>query len=733
MIRIEEIVEKVGANHPQADLDMLRRAYFFSALHHKGQTRASGEPYLVHPLEVANILADMRLDEVSVATGLLHDVLEDTLADRETLVEHFGEEVTHLVEGLTKLAQVSHQSKELQQAENVRKMLLAMVDDVRVVLIKLADRLHNMRTLQYLKPEKRKRIAQETIDIYAPIAHRLGMGKVRSELEDLAFRHLHPEDYKALARQLEARRAEHEAFLEVVTRNIEDKLREADVPYVRVEGRVKRLYSIYKKLKRQRIELDQVYDLVAARVVTPDNESRHCYAALGVIHNTWKPVPGRFKDWIGTPRDNLYQSLHTSVIGPEGQPFEVQIRTEEMHRVAEEGVAAHWKYKEGKRGARDDDEAFQWLRSLVEWTQEVKDSRDFLESLKLDLYPKDVYAFTPMGKIIQLQRGATPVDFAYAIHTEIGNRCTGARVNGRMVPLRTQLKNGDVVEILTSPSAHPSRDWLNFVVTSRARSRVRHWVAEQQRVASIELGRKMFEKEAARFQLSAKKLLGDSDGDFKRAASEYGYGRPEDLLAAIGYGKVAPRNVVAKLIGPEKFAEVAERLDGKKPSKLRSSVEAVKRLIRLGDDSIVVRGVDDLLVNRARCCSPVHGEPIVGYITLGKGVAVHAKRCKNVQQLMVNPERIVEVEWAGRGDSVAYAVKLLAITENRTGMLAGITSAISDMKTGIRDVRASVSPDDRGRVEVTVEVFDVKHLDKVIGNVRKVPGVLDVERLQGAA
>jgi GTP pyrophosphokinase len=733
MIRIEEIVEKVGGNHPQADLDMLRRAYFFSARHHKGQTRASGEPYLVHPLEVANILAEMRLDEVSVATGLLHDVLEDTLADRETLVEHFGEEVTHLVEGLTKLAQISHQSKEVQQAENVRKMLLAMVDDVRVVLVKLADRLHNMRTLHYLRPEKRRRIAQETIDIYAPIAHRLGMGKVRSELEDLAFRHLHPEDYKALAEQLEARRAEHEAFLEVVTGAIEEKLRESDVPYVRVEGRVKRLYSIYKKLRRQRIELDQVYDLVAARVVTPDNEVRHCYGALGVIHNTWKPVPGRFKDWIGTPRDNLYQSLHTSVIGPEGQPFEVQIRTEEMHRVAEEGVAAHWKYKEGKRGAHDDDEAFQWLRSLVEWTQEVKDSRDFLESLKLDLYPKDVYAFTPMGKIIQLQRGATTVDFAYAIHTEVGNRCTGARVNGRMVPLRTQIQNGDVVEILTSPNAHPSRDWLNFVITSRARSRVRHWVAEQQRAASIELGRKMFEKEAARFQLSAKKLLGDSDGDFKRAAGEYGYSRGEDLLAAIGYGKVAPRNVIAKLIGPEKFAEVAERLDGGKTSRLRSSVEAVKRLIRLGDDSIVVRGVDDLLVNRARCCSPVHGEPIIGYVTLGKGVAVHARRCKNVQQLMVNPERIVEVEWAGRADTVAYAVKLLAITENRTGMLAGITSAISDMKTGIRDVRASVSPDDRGRVEVTVEVFDVKHLDKVINNVRKVPGVLDVERLQGAA
>ena len=728
MIRIEEIVEKVARNHPQADLDMLRRAYFFSAREHKGQTRASGEPYLVHPLEVANILADMRLDEVSVATGLLHDVVEDTLVEPAAIREYFGEEVAHLVEGLTKIAQISNQSKEVQQAENVRKMLLAMIDDVRVVLVKLADRLHNMRTLHFLRPEKRQRIAQETLDIFAPIAHRLGMGKLRSELEDLAFQHLHPEDYRALTAQLKQRRAGHEAFLHATTARIEEKLREANVPYIRIEGRVKRLYSIWKKLRRQKIELDQVYDLVAARVVLPD-EVRYCYAALGVIHNLWKPVPGRFKDWIATPRDNLYQSLHTSVIGTEGQPFEVQIRTEEMHRIAEEGVAAHWKYKEGRRGAHEDDEAFQWLRSLVEWTQEVKDSRDFLESLKLDLYPRDVYAFTPMGKIIQLPRGATTVDFAYMIHTEVGNTCTGARINGRIVPLRTPIQNGDVVEIIRSPNVHPSRDWLNFVVTTKARNRVRHWVAEQQRSESIEIGRKLFEKEAARFQLSAKKLLNDSNGDFKKIAGDYGYGRVDDLLAAIGYGKLVPRNVISKYLGPEKFAE----LDEKKESRLRSSVQAVKRLIRIGDDAIVVRGVDDLLVARARCCNPVHGESIIGYVTRGKGVAVHAERCKNVQQLMINPERIVTVEWAGKADHAAYAVKLLAVTENRTGMIAGITSAISDMKTGIRDARASIGTDNHGRIEVTVEVFDVKHLDKVMRAIRNVPGVLDVERLQGAA
>jgi GTP pyrophosphokinase len=585
-----------------------------------------------------------------------------------------------------------------------------------------------MRTLQFLKPEKRKRIAQETMDIYAPIAHRLGMGKLRSELEDLAFQHLHPEDYRELTAQLEKRRPVNEAFLKEVTASIEEKMHEAEVPYVRIEGRIKRLYSIWKKLRRQKIDLDQVYDLVAARVITP-NEVRHCYAALGVIHNNWRPVPGRIKDWIATPRDNLYQSLHTSVIGPKAQPFEVQIRTEEMHHIAEEGVAAHWKYKDDKRGHRDDDKALQALRSLVEWTQDVKDSRDFLDSLKLDLYPKDVYAFTPMGKVIQLPRGATTVDFAYSIHSEVGNTCTGARINGRMVPLRTQIQNGDVVEILTTANSHPSRDWLNFVVTSRAKNRVRHWVAEQQRAESMEIGRKLFEKEAARFQLSAKKLLNDGDGAFKRIAGEYGYGRVDDLLAAIGYGKLVPRNVIAKYLGPEKF----EELDTQKESRLRSGVRAVKRLIRLGDDAIVVRGVDDLMVTRARCCNPLRGEEIIGYITRGKGVAVHSTRCKNVTQLMVNPERIIEVEWAGKSDNASYAVKLLAITENRTGMIAGITGAISDMKTGIRDARASIESDERGRIEVTVEVFDVKHLDKVINSIKSVPGVLDVERLQGAA
>src|ERR671914_858178 len=675
MIRFEDLLEKVRSYSPDADLELLRRAYVFSALEHKGQVRHSGEPYLVHPLEVADFLADMKLDVVAVAAGLLHDVVEDTLSTPERIAELFGKEIAHIVEGVTKIGAIPFSSTEERQAENFRKMLLAMVDDVRVVLVKLADRLHNMRTLHHLRPDKRKRIAQETLDIFAPIAHRLGMGRVRGELEDLAFKHLHPEDFQELAAQLERRRPEHEAFLREITARIEEKMGEADVPVLRVEVRVKRLYSIWKKLRRQKIALDQVYDLIAARVVTPD-DVRHCYAALGVIQTTWQPIPGRIKDWIATPRDNLYRSLHTSVIGPKGQPFEIQIRTEEMHRMAEEGVAAHWKYKEGRRGAREDDEAFQWLRSLVEWSQEVKDSREFLESLKVDLYPKDVYAFTPMGKVIQLPRGATPVDFAFAIHTEVGNKCTGARINNRIVPLRTQIQNGDVIEILTSPNSKPSRDWLNFVKTSRARNRVRHAVAEQQRAESIELGRKLFEKEAARFGLSTKKVLADSDGALKRIANEYGYGRVDDLMAAVGYGKTVPRNVLAKYLGPEKFAELEQRKESPLRGRLTAGVQAVKKFIRLGEDSIVVRGVDDLLVTRARCCNPVRGEEIVGYITRGKGVAVHARRCTNGQQLMVNPERVVEVEWADAGaGEAAYAVKLLAITENRTGMIADVTNA----------------------------------------------------------
>jgi GTP pyrophosphokinase len=733
MIRIEDVIEKVEKNRPEPDIDLIRRAYLFSALHHRGQKRASGEPYLVHPLEVADILAEMRLDEMSVSTGLLHDVVEDTLVDLDTIREYFGDEITRLVDGLTKIAHISNLSKEKQQAENVRKMVLAMITDVRVVLIKLADRLHNMRTMQFLKPEKRARISQETLDIYAPIAHRLGMGKVRSELEDLSFQNLYPEEYKKLSKEVEARRPELEAMLEKITDLIKEKLRENDVPFVAVEGRVKRLFSLWKKLKKRKLTIEEVYDLIAARIITPNNK-KNCYVALSVVHDIWTPVPERFKDWIGNPRDNLYQSLHTSVISPTGQSFEVQIRTEEMHHIAEEGVAAHWKYKESKLGKQEEDESLDELRKtveklllpLVETTETTGDSEDFIESLKLDLYPKDVYAFTPMGKIIQLPRGSTPIDFAYAIHSEVGDNCTGAKIKGRIVPLRTQLQNGDVVEILTVPNSKPSRDWLNYVVTSKARNRIRHWISEQQRVESIEIGRKLLEKEADKFRLSPKKLL-NNDDEMKRIANEYGLGRPEDLLASIGYGKTLPRNVLAKFFGAEKFAELDP--EKKKETRLESGMKAVKKFIGLGEDAIIVKGVDNLLTTRARCCNPLRGEEIIGYISLGKGIVVHNKRCKNVQQLMVNKERIIDVEWAKGDGQEIQSVRLLATTENRTGMLAGITNAIAEIKTGIRDARAEISKNDRGLIEVTIEVFDKKHLDKVITSVEQVPGVIAVERV----
>ena len=732
MIRIEDVIDKVEKNRPGANIDLIRRAYLFSALHHRGQKRASGEPYLVHPLEVSEILAEMRLDDVSVATGLLHDVVEDTLVDLNTIRDYFGDEITHLVDGLTKIAHISDLSREKQQAENVRKMVLAMITDVRVVLIKLADRLHNMRTMQFLKPEKRARISQETLDIYAPIAHRLGMGKMRGELEDLAFQNLYPDEYKRLSIEVDARRPELEAALDQIRGTIETKLRENQVPFVEIQSRVKRLFSLWKKLKKQKIRIEQVYDLIAARIITPDDK-KNCYLALSVIHDIWTPVPERFKDWIAIPRDNLYRSLHTSVIGEGGIPFEVQIRTREMHHIAEEGVAAHWKYKESSLGAREDDDSLDELRKTVERlllplveNTSNEDSEDFIESLKLDLFPKDVYAFTPMGKVIQLPRGATPIDFAYAIHSEVGDTCTGAKINGRIVQLKTEIQNGDVVEIITTANSKPSRDWLNYVITSRARNRIRHWIAEQQRADSIDIGRKLLEKEAQKFRLSPKKLLSDDD-EMKRIANEYGLGRPDDLLASVGYGKTLPRNVLAKFLGTEKFNE----LDPEKrtETKLSTGFKAVKKFIGLGEDAIVVKGVDNLLTTRARCCNPLRGEDIIGYISLGKGIVVHNRRCKNVSQLMVNKDRIVDVEWAKSEKQEIQSVRLLAMTENRTGMLAGITNAIAEIKTGIRDASANVSRDDQGLIEVTVEVFDKKHLDKVITSIEHVPGVISVERM----
>ena len=548
MIRFEDIYETVRRHHPGADLELLRKAYIFSAVEHKGQTRASGEPYLVHPLEVANILAEMRMDPACVAVGLLHDVLEDTLTDADRIKEYFGEDVLHIVEGVTKISKIPFSTSEERQAENFRKLLLAMVDDIRVILVKLADRLHNMRTLQHLPEERQVRIAGETMDIYAPLAGRLGMSKVKNELEDLAFQYLERDAYKELTLRVAEKRKKAIEFIEKVKGTVSERLQAAGLDAA-LEGRIKRLYSIHQKLRRQRIDLEQVYDFVALRIVVPTIPD--CYAALGVLHNLWRPVPGRIKDFIAMPRPNGYQSLHTSVIGDEGHPFEVQIRTREMHRIAEEGIAAHWKYKEGRTGYNKDDQAFAWLRQLLEWQQEVKDPHEFLNSLKLDLYPEEVYCFTPAGEVKTLPRGATPVDFAYAIHTEVGHQCVGARVNGKMVPLRYKLSNGDIVEILTAAGHNPSRDWLTFTVTNKARAKVRHYLNAAEKVQAVEIGKKHFDRELKRYDLSVKKL---EPQKVEALAQELGIGsKVEDLFAAVGYGKVSMRQVLARLVPAEKL------------------------------------------------------------------------------------------------------------------------------------------------------------------------------------
>jgi GTP pyrophosphokinase len=713
MIRFEDLVDKVRAGNPDADIELLRRAYVFSAFEHKGQVRHSGEPYLVHPLEVADQLADMKLDVVAIAAGLLHDIVEDTQTPIERIRELFGADVAHVVEGVTKLGAIPFSSSEERQAENFRKMLLAMVDDVRVILVKLADRLHNMRTLHHLPEERRIKIAQETRDIYAPIANRLGMSKIKNELEELAFRYLEPKSYESLRSRVESRRRATEGMIEELRKNITAKLVEAQVPVIAIDGRIKRLFSIHQKLKRQKIDLDQVYDLVALRIVT--QSVKDCYAALGIIHQTWSPVPGRIKDFIAMPRPNGYQSLHTSVVSDRGFPFEVQIRTAEMHRIAEEGIAAHWKYKEGRVGANRDEQSFMWLRQLLEWQQEVRDPQEFLQNLKIELYPEEVYIFTPKGEVKALPRDATPVDFAYAIHTDVGHQCVGARVNGKMVPLRTRLRNGDIIEIVTAAGHKPSRDWLNFVVTSRARNKIRHFIHSEERIRSLELGRKLFEKEARRFGLTMKQLA-DSDG-LAKVASEYGMQKAEELFAAIGYGKLAAKSVIAKMVPQEQLKETPET----------GLVSVVRRVLGTGEDKIKVRGADDLMVFRARCCNPIRGEQIIGYITRGKGVSVHSVACPNVVNLLYDPERRIDVEWDKGADASPYTVRLSIQVEDRKGILADVSAKIAGINTNIRNVEATTDAS-MGRIDMTVEISDVKHLQKVIKSLRSIAGVVDVER-----
>ena len=692
--RFRDLLRIARENRPNDDLDMVRRAYEFSLENHSGQMRETGEPYLVHPLEVAIILAEMRLDTTAIAAGLLHDSVEDTSVTTEQIQEKFGEQVAHIVEGVTKINRIDFASREQAQAENVRKMMLAMVDDIRVVLIKLADRLHNMRTLQPLSPERQVKIAKETLEIYAPLAHRL----------------------------VEAKRQDGERLLAKMEGTIRAKLKENNIQ-ARVDSRIKRMHSIYQKLQRQKINVDQMYDLLALRIVT--HSVNDCYAALGIIHNAWRPVPGRIKDFIAMPRPNLYQSLHTTVITEDGYPFEVQIRTEEMHKMAEEGIAAHWKYKDGPITARDE-QRLSWLRQVVEWQRDMADPSEFLSTLKIDLYPEEVYTFTPKGKVVILPRDATPIDFAYAIHTQVGERCVGAKANGRMVPLRHKLRSGDIVEILTQTGHNPSRDWLAVVKSSRARQKIKHWLNIHQRERAIEIGRKVMEKEARRYRIAIKDI---KDADLQKVASEYGLSRADDLMAAIGYGKYSAKTVLGKVI-PAGTPETGG--DGETTGTLAS---VVRRVFGGDNSTLKVRGHDDLLVYRARCCNPIRGEEIVGYVTRGKGVAVHSKRCSNVENLMYEPERRIDVEWSAKepriaGSAPSYPVKLTVTSDDRAGILKQVTAVIGDADTNIRHIEAGSNESTNAFIDVVLDIADVSHLNRIITGLRKIPGVHEVQRIQ---
>jgi GTP diphosphokinase / guanosine-3',5'-bis(diphosphate) 3'-diphosphatase len=723
LTKFRELMKRIQENRPQDDLTIVKKAYDYSLKHHEGQTRASGEPYLVHPLEVALVLADMKMDPVAIAAGLLHDSVEDTSVTIVDIRKEFGEQVAHIVEGVTKISKIDFATREEAQAENLRKMMLAMVDDIRVVLIKLADRLHNMRTLEHLAPERQRKIAEETLEIYAPIAHRLGMGKIRGELEDLGFLFLDPAGYEQVEKAVNARRKQGEAFLAKMQSIINDKLKEAGIQ-AKVESRIKRLFSIHKKLQRQHISVDQVYDLFAMRVIT--RSLQDCYAVLGIIHNIWRPVPGRIKDFIAMPRPNFYQSLHTSVITEDGTPFEIQIRTEEMHKMAEEGIAAHWKYKDGPVSAQDE-QRLAWLRQVVEWQRDVSDPNEFLTALKVDLYPEEVYTFTPKGKVVVLPREATPIDFAYTIHTEVGHTCVGAKVNGRMVPLRHKLHSGDIVEIITQAGHKPSRDWLGLVKSSRSRNKIKHWLNVHQRERAIEIGRKVIEKEARKYRIALKEI---KDDELLKVAAAYGLGKVDDLMSGIGYGKYSARQVLARLLPAGTTPSMAGDIEAEGLSNQPGAIASVVRRVFGDHNAIMVKGQGDMLVYRARCCNPIRGESIVGYITRGKGVAVHAVSCPNVTNLMYEPERRIDVEWA-RDESTptAYPVKLTVYCDDRFGMLKNITSVIGDAQSNIRNIGARTE-NSQASVEIVLDISDLKHLEQIMGGLRKIPGVHEVQRLQ---
>ncbi|MFP4225316.1 MAG: RelA/SpoT family protein [Desulfobacterales bacterium] len=715
MLRISDILDKISEYYPDADVDIVNQAYVYSAKVHEGQVRLNGEPYLSHPLEVANILADMHLDTTSIACGLLHDVVEDTHTTIEDIQERFGEQAAKIIAGVTKISKLSLNTARDRQAENLRKMILAMADDLRVILIKLADRLHNIRTLHFHPTEaKKKTIAQETLDIYAPIASRLGIYWMKQELEEISFYYNQPQEYERIKNLVAKDQLQREHYVDTVKKIIGEKMKEAGLPS-RVYGRYKRFYSIYQKMLSQDLSFEEVYDITAFRLIM--ESIPQCYEALGIIHANWRPVPTKFKDYIGFPKPNGYKSLHTTVIGPYGERMEVQIRTEEMDWVANSGVAAHWSYKEGRVADKESISNFEWIQNLVENHQDnYADPDEFLENVRIDLFPAEVYVFTPQGEVKSLPRGATPIDFAYLIHTEVGHQCTGAKVNGRLVPLQYELKTGDIVEIVTTKGHHPSKDWLNYVKTGKARSRIRQWIKRQEKERSITLGREMCEKAFRKHRLNFHEKL--NSREMQAVAGEFNFKTVDDLIANVGYGKITPLQVIRRLT------------EGDKPKKEESLIDRfiTRRRDRKKRDEqgVVVDGMDDILIRFGQCCQPVPGDPIIGYITHGSGVTVHRKGCVNAMKM--SPEREINVEW--RKDSEgSFPVKLKCRARDRHGLLAEITAVISQADANIIDVQLESLPDKTVTGYFTITVANVGHLETVLTKLRKVDKIQEIRRL----
>ncbi|NCO57086.1 MAG: GTP pyrophosphokinase [Nitrospirae bacterium CG18_big_fil_WC_8_21_14_2_50_70_55] len=708
--RPEALIEEILERHPEADVTLLQKAYLYAARMHGGQLRRSGEPFLIHPLEVAKIVADLHLDDVTIAAALLHDTIEDCEATIDDLRREFGREIAQIVAGLTRIQEISFTSPQEEQAENFRKMLVAMSEDIRVLIIKLADRLHNMRTLEYLPAERQIEIARETRDIYAPLANRLGIGRMKNEFENLCLRYLEPEAYRSLVEQIPASSKEIDAYIESVKQIVRADMEKAGIPGI-IQGRPKNPASIHAKMVRRSIPLSQVYDLIALRVIT--DTPGNCYVMLGLLHARWKPIPQRVRDWIAAPKSNMYQSLHTTVIGPEGRHVEFQIRTHEMHRIADEGIAAHWKYKEGDKAKKSTEAQFLWLRQLLEWQQDVTNNREFMRSVRTDLFEEEVYVFTPTGEVKELPRGATPVDFAYAVHSEVGHHCVGAKIDGRLIPLRQPLTNGVTVEIVTSPTQHPRKEWLTFVVSSRARNRIRHHLNQEHARRAEEIGLERLETESRLHHLSLTRLR--RHPKLKEALAELGHAHLKEYIAAVGAGHGDPAALLHLLLGDQE----------PRPTLIQRVADKLPR--RPATDGVRVRGNDDILIRFARCCSPVHGDPIVGYVTQGQGVSIHHRDCKNFAALTADEARVVKVEWDTH-DETERPVPLLLDASDHRGMLARVSGAIAEVGANIREAKVMTSDDGRGHMEFIIDVRNTRQLDKIIHHLRQIPDVERVER-----